>query len=230
MDNEFHSISACFFCDDEVSGQGGQDWNASRAAPCMPSRHALLPVTGVLHRTHHPPPHVCCPLPPQLHDDPEHWNNKFLSLKSDGQDVSTAHVVGAVAGPVVTMCDVPILSNGQLGTDSRYLQWWLASCSHSASRTRPPARRVLSAQVKRLFGSLDAAPATLARTISTKTGGAVVPGGGAGGGGGGGGAGGPPGIATSAMSTLIPPRGGDHGNRSMIRSKMVHSVRAAAAM
>eukprot|EP00198_Chlamydomonas_reinhardtii_P010826 XP_001700163.1 transient receptor potential ion channel protein [Chlamydomonas reinhardtii] len=70
VDNEFHSISACFFCDDE------------------------------------------------LHDDPEHWNNKFLSLKSDGQDVSTAHVVGAVAGPVVTMCDVPILSNGQLGTDS----------------------------------------------------------------------------------------------------------------
>ncbi|KAG2434853.1 hypothetical protein HXX76_007738 [Chlamydomonas incerta] len=121
VDNEFHSISACFFCDDE------------------------------------------------LHDDPEHWNNKFLSLKGDGQDV------------------------------------------------------------KRLFGSRDAEPAALARTISTKTGGTVVSAGGAGGGGAGGG-GGPPGIATSAMSTLIPPRGGDPGNRSMIRSKMVHSVRAAAAI
>ncbi|KAG2483536.1 hypothetical protein HYH03_017590, partial [Edaphochlamys debaryana] len=39
VDPDFHSISACFFCDDE------------------------------------------------LHDAPEHWNNKFLSLKGDGSDV-----------------------------------------------------------------------------------------------------------------------------------------------
>ncbi|KAG2434963.1 hypothetical protein HYH02_012159 [Chlamydomonas schloesseri] len=119
VDNEFHSISACFFCDDE------------------------------------------------LHDDPEHWNNKFLSLKGDGQDVT------------------------------------------------------------RLFGSREVEHTALARTISTKIGGAVVAGGGAGGGVGGGA---PTGIATSAMSTVAPPRIGDPGHRSMIRSKMVHSVRAAAAI